>query len=574
MSSRTSPPRHSGWLRPLGLSLKGLALGMTLLSAAEAAEPMLPVQPSEPTGFFPTLNDMSVLRSQDYARSLGRSADFTGLDGPDGRLQTATDLFYYQDGVDPNFYQTHSAFFGPVDDVLGVFTPQDTLSYELESLDNTALTLDGRISALTRRYSPEQAHVKLGLLSFDVLWLGGGVVYSDFRGDQDFTGDDEDGWTGFIELAMRGSLRLTDTIHLTAIANLMYLPFENRLALRFGQYNEPSLLMRLNWSESYGAWDLLLFNEFRGMMGVDYYGDAETPELDRAGRYFYGFRDNPRANEFHNDEFVLFLNRAGFMATRPVFDEQWRLALQADHSDFWRTWDFEDHTKRDHIGAWLGYEGSLIPFAPRFVYDMFSYDGFESLWHRIEAQLTGRLTENLSWRGMAGYRYTTGTQRETDGFVWEAALDHQLTQSTWHSIAVGENFHDNEFMPETLTSRYARYTLLQRVNKSLFARLFGQFANNETVMDGWEERDRWSVGMSLVYNPLDFTSIIGTVLYDSADQIGSDFGDADRWLYRMEIQQQLGFRLTGRIFYQYEDRQSQNNGFSEHMTGMSVRRFF
>jgi hypothetical protein len=80
--------------------------------------------------------------------------------------------------------------------------------------------------------------------------------------------------------------------------------------------------------------------------------------------------------------------------------------------------------------------------------------------------------------------------------------------------------------------------------------------------------------MSLVYNPLDFTSILGTALYESADQIGDDFGDADRWIYRLELQQQLGYRLTGRLFYQYEDRQSRSNGFNEHMAGMSMRRFF
>lgn len=571
MSSRSPSHCHSGRTRRLLASLQGLALGWSVLTYAQ--EPMLPVQPSEPTGFFPTLNDMSVLRSLDYSRSVG-SNEPGYLEGPDNWLQTSTGLFPYRDGVDPNFYQTHSQFFAPVDDVLGVFTPHDALTYELESFDNTSLTLDSRISALTRRYSPEQAHVKLGLLSFDVLWLGGGVVYSDFSGDRTFEGDDEDGWTGFIELGVRGALRLTDTIHLTAIANLMYLPFENRVALRFGQYNEPSLLMRLNWTRSYGPWDLLIYSEFRGQMGVNLYAEGQTLEQDRAGRYFYGFRDNLRANEFQNDDFALFYNRVGFNANRLVFDDQWRYGFELDHTDFWRTWDFDDHVKREHLSTWLGYEGSVIPFAPRFTYDLFSYDGFESLWHRVMANLTGRLTENITWRGMAGYRYTTGTMRETDGFIWEAALDHVLARNTWHSISVGENFHDDEFLPETLTSRYARYTIIQRFSKTFYARAFGQFANNETIMDGSEQRDRWSLGGSLIYNPLDFTSLIGTVIYDSIDQIGSASGDADRWLYRMEVQQQLGFRLTGRIFYQYEDRQAVNNSYTEHMAGMSVRRFF
>jgi len=86
-------------------------------------------------------------------------------------------------------------------------------------------------------------------------------------------------------------------------------------------------------------------------------------------------------------------------------------------------------------------------------------------------------------------------------------------------------------------------------------------------------RDRWGIGMSLIYQPLDFTSVRGTIMYESIEK-SVDFGDVDRWLYRLEMQQQLGFRLTGQIFYQYEDRQGLNNEFKEHLTGLSMRRYF
>lgn len=552
--------------------LQALFLSAVVTVQAQLAEPMLPVQPSEPDGFFPTLNDESVLRSQDYARSSMREGNMN-VDGPDNRLQTASGPYHYL-SHEPNFYQLYPEVFSPVDDVLGVFTPQDAWTLENERLSNASLTVDGRLGLLTRRYDSEQAHVKLGLLSLDVLWLGGGVVYSDFQGDRTYSGDNGDGWTGYIDLAVRGAFRLTDSIYLSAVANLMYLPFEQRFALRFGNHNVPALLTRFNWADSRGPWDLMLSSEFRGVMGIDAYVDADSPELDRSGRYFFGFRERRRTNEFQTDEQAYFSNRVAFNATRAVLDEQWRWGFAADHTDFWRTWDFVEHRTRDHVGTWLGYEGSVIPFAPKLSYDIFSNDGYEGLWHRAAASLTGRLTENLNWRGMAGYRYTSGTERETNGFIWEVALDHNLTRSTRHSLEFGENFYNNEFLPETLTSRYARYTIQQRLHQSFYARAFGQFANRETVHDEWAQRDRWSVGMSLVYNPMDFTSILGTALYESADQIGDDFGDADRWIYRLELQQQLGYRLTGRLFYQYEDRQSRSNGFNEHMAGMSMRRFF
>jgi hypothetical protein len=256
-----------------------------------------------------------------------------------------------------------------------------------------------------------------------------------------------------------------------------------------------------------------------------------------------------------------------------VFDEQWRLGFAVDHTDFFRTFDFVEHRTRDHFGTMLGYEGSVIPFAPRFRYDMYSYDGFESLWHRVEALLTGRLTENIQWSGMAGYRRTTGTYPDRDGFIWEVGLSQALTQNTRHWLYVGENFFNNELLPETLTARYARYVIDQRIDKSLSVRAFAQFSDRETIIDELAVRDRWGLGMSLIYNPLDFTTIRGTVMYESVEQ-GGALADADRWLYRLELQQQLAFRLTGRIFYQYEDRQGRNNDFKEHLTGLSMRRYF
>jgi len=543
--------------------------GVWGLAHGQMIEPMLPVQPSQPEGFFPTLSDMSVLRGNDYPRSLTRGN--MGEEGPDLRMQAGSGLFHYT-GPEANFYQDYGAFFRPLDHVLGVFTPNDAWTLENQRVSNLSMSLDGRLGALTRRFSPENAHVKLGLLYFDVLWFGGGVVYSDFHGGRNFEGDNEDGWTGYIDVAVRGLLRITDTIYVSAVADLMYLPFENELALRFGNHNVPAVFFRINYGESFGPWDFLLYSEFRGVPGLDFYADADSPAIDRAGRYYFGF-NNVRTNEFQSDEQAYFSNRLGFKATRPVFDEQWRLGLEMDHTDFWRTFGFEEHRKREHAAIWLGYEGSVLPFAPHLTYDIFSMDGYDSIWHRAYLRLNGRLTENLHWTGMGGYRFTTGTTAEANRFIWDVGLDHTLTKNTRQFLNVGENFFNNEFLPETRTARYARYTLEQRIDKTFAIRAFAQYSDREQLNDELELRDRWGIGMSLIYQPLDFTSVRGTLMYESIEKSG-DFGDVDRWLYRLELQQQLGFRLTGRIFYQYEDRQGLNNDFKEHLTGLSMRRYF
>ena len=79
--------------------------------------------------------------------------------------------------------------------------------------------------------------------------------------------------------------------------------------------------------------------------------------------------------------------------------------------------------------------------------------------------------------------------------------------------------------------------------------------------------------MTIRYQPLDFTQVAATVLYENIDQAGS-LADNDRWLYRAEINQQLGHRLTGHLFYQYEDNGSNPGDYKEHVLGMTIRRYF
>ncbi len=543
--------------------------------SANSQEPVLdlPVQTDHVSGYFPTVADDILLRGPNNNRFLGINLDSNSGEGSDLASMTATGIYPYED-AEPNFYRRNQDFFKPLDHAFGFFTAHDALILERsQRFQQTSLTLDATPGIFTRQFNPDLAMIKAGPFFFDLLWVGAGVLFSDYNGDQAaFVDDDDDGWAGYIDLSARALFRLTDTIYLSAAANLIYLPFENELAMRFGNGRNPAIFSRLNIADVVGPWELQFYNEFKGFVGLDFFADADAPAYDRSGRYFFGFQEDS-SNSFLNDRQAFFVNKVGFWASRLVFDQQWQFGINVSRSDFWRSFDFENHSKRDQISTWLGYEGSVIPFAPRFYYDLLSYDGYNSLYHRLGVELTGRLTENVHWRGMAGYAMTTGVTNENNRFIWSFALDHSITQNTRHWLELGENFFDNENVAETLTSRYIRYTLEQRFHRTFYANAFAQFADGETSSANLQIRDRFGAGVMLNYQPLDFTQIRGTAYYEKADQ-GTTTDDSNRWLYKVEIIQQLGYRLTGNLFYQYEENDRARRGYTEHLMGVSVRRFF
>lgn len=559
-------------LRPL---LRRFGLGSILWATCLFAEPVQTYEPplpqarvaavSDSSGYFPTLAEDALLRGAYDSRLFGNAND-----GPDAREQNATGLFPYQDPV-PNFFQRHSAFFQPVDQVLGIFNGFDAWTWESDRLRNAAITVDAHGGIFTRSFDPNLAMVKAGPLFFDLLWVGAGAVWSDYNGPQSFGPDNGDGFTGYIDIGLRAMLRLTDTIYLSVAANLIYLPFENRIAFGSGlSAGFPGAGISLLYGDTVGAWDIQFYDNFWGRPGLNFFADASSGAVDRAGRYFFGFQQ-PRGNEFFNENGVVFGNQIGFNATRLVFDNQWRYWFDVEHHDFWSTFNFTNHGTRDHIGTWLGYEGSIIPFAPRISYDLFSYDGYDTLFHQFALQLTGRITENLSWNGQTGVLFGDDSAR----FIWQIGLEHAITEKTVQWLRFGEWVFHNDLRPESLVSRFVSYGINQRLSRQSSLTAFIQYADAEAGINTPGVNERLSAGVRLSIQPLDFTNISLLALYETSDNPApsASIDDYDRWLYRIEIMQQLGVRLTGQLFYQYEEATNASS-FSEHAVGVSLRRYF
>lgn len=530
-------------------------------------EPALPSGKVE-RGYFPTLGESALLRGPYNNRSQGASMGTE--EGPDLRKQTATDIFPYEDS-DPDFYQRNQNFFKPLNQTLGWLTPQDAWTVQFNELDNTSLTVDGNLGILTRQFAPELATIKAGPLYFDILWLGAGVLWSDYNGNLNTTGGKGDGVIGYVDVGLRGILRVSDSIYISAVADLMYLPFSNRFALRFGG-TQPALLTRLNYSKTFGPWDVLLYDEFRGQPSLNWFGPANVNGYDRAGRYFYGFQTSGPTNSFQNSNYVRFSNTIGSSLSRLVFDDAWRLWIIATHLDYWQGYGFTNHQRQEHLGAALGYEGSRIPFAPRFSYDMYMFGKSNNIMHQAMLSLTGRLTENLNWMGRVGEMFNTGTRSKSNQFLWNLDFRHTLTKNTSHSLGFGQTVFYNNVVGESILSKFVQYSINQRFSGRAYGSVFIQYADSETNLQTMQNSRRTSAGVAFNYQPLDFTQVSAAIIYEKFKQTALM---SDRWRYTLTATQQLGMRLTGSVFYQYEDYQANSpSRFSEHVVGVTLRRYF
>lgn len=523
-----------------------------------------------PNEYFPTLADLALLGDSDYAR---RGSG--GPAGPDRRLQNATDIFPYESGPD-DFYTQNRGFFGPINQVLGLFTTQKAFTGEFADIPLSGYTVDSNIGLLTRTMQPERAHLKVGPLAFDLLWLEAGALWSDYDGPQTFAEGEEDGWISYVSLAIRSTAQLTDSIFLSFASELIYLPGSNELAFRNGLGARPALSAEIFYQKRLGTWDLLVFDRFLGRPGVDLYADWDEPGIDRAGRYRFGFYGREGRTQLFDTQDVTLTNQIGFRASSMVGASDWRFLSALDHRDFWRTFDFEDHRYRDSIGLAMGYEGNDIPFAPLFSYRAVSTDRFDSVLQNVSIQLRGRLTENIKLTAMGGYFWTEGFANDQSRAAWSAAINHQFSQRGSHAFSVGQRLIEDPFSPEILFTTYYRYVVDYQLAQRLNAGAFAQYSTGDRLVSAdpnvpTGSFDNFLTGVNLSFLPLDFTRISGLATYSISDQ--DSITTRERWIYRVTLSQQLGSRLTFQALYQFQDV-SGSADFDEHLVSGSLRWYF
>lgn len=527
------------------------------------------------SGYFPTQAEDPLLKGPSNSRSSRDQGGQWGMAmGPDMKMQSATGLFPYKD-QEGNVYQRNPNLFRNMDHLLGFFTPNDAWTVESNEVRHTALTLDANSSILTRTFSPGLAMVKAGPLYFDLLWVGAGAIWSDFNGVQNFAPGQGDGVTSYVGAGFRGLVRVTDTIYLSAAGSLYYLPQINRLAFGLGYGNQNSFAVDLYFSDTWGDWDVSFTNSFAGRPGLNFYSNTGQTAVDRAGQYWFGVQQN-QANQFNQNSSAYFNNTIALNASRLVLGRAWRFWSTAKHVDFWRTFDFTNHSQREQLSLVLGYEGSILPFAPRFSYNAYTMNKFRSIYHQIGMDLNGRITENINWNGYLGYLFNSGSGTKQNTFLWKFGLSQNISSKTNHNITIGESFFVNDYSNDALTARYAQYAINHSFTRQLRAGLFAQISDRQSYVSTSTNSTIPSAssaggGATLTYQPLDFTSITASIIHSESLKPANIY---DQWITRLGVTQQLSMRMTGTLMYQYQENNGLQNHFTEHMIMVGLRRYF
>ena len=582
--------------KPLYLTLCLISIGVTLAQVAEEIPPSSSIPPASawqdtrvetqakapaivpeaastgPSGFYPTSSDLALLGDYDYRRSRTVTQD-----AADNRSLGAMDIFPYDSG-EQDFYRRNQDILQPLDRFLGWFTPHQTISTEFGGIGRGSILTDGTFPVFTRSLTAEQSHLKIGPLAFDLLWIGAGAIWSDYSGPQTFADGNEDGWLPYVDLAARGYIQMTESLSFSWLANLIYLPGENELALRNGYSSFPSISTEFLYQFRAGRWDVMFNDRFYARPGIDIFSDFDQQGIDRAGRYQFGYYDRQGRIGFFESEFAWFVNQASAQATRMFFDSDWRFLTEYTHWDMWRSFDFDDHTPRDTLSAQLGYEGNDIPFAPMIRYQGSSYDGYQSFIHQVYLQLNGRITENVRLETLGGYYWTNDFRPEREGLIWRTGLIHDFSKRGQHGIVGGQMIVEDPFSPETLLTNYVRYFMNYQISQRLQSSAYIQYGDSERLVSASGDPvssstfNNYISGATLSYRPLDFTQIVGRVAYQSGD---GDFGvaETERWLYRIQVMQRLASRVVLESFYQFDDFTGGAN-YQEHAVGASLRCFF
>ncbi|MCP5559308.1 MAG: hypothetical protein H7A55_16295 [Verrucomicrobiaceae bacterium] len=530
-------------------------------------------QAEGPHLYYPTDADLMLMGDTEYPRYGSSSGQ-----GPDGLLQNSMGIYPYDRNTD-SFYERNHDYLEPVDQVLGFFTPHKATTIEFPGQATGAVTMDGQFPVFTRSFDPANAHLKAGPLFLDLVWLGAGVIWSDYSGPANFPSEAGDGFAGYVQLGARGMIRITESLYISTLADLIWLPAENKLAFSSGFGSAASLSLTAHLQQQWGSWDVLLFNDFYARPGLDVYAELDSGATDRAGRYQFGFYAGSRDTDFFEEQSVWFNNRIGLRASSLFLSPKWRMWLTAMHQDSWHTFDFENHQNSEQLGVRLAYEGMEFPITPFISYDVTSYDLFTSWYHRLAAGATSRITENITSSAEFGYLWTTNYTPDADTFVWNAQLRQSLTRSIMHGVAVGQDVRQDEFSPQSALTNWVRYWMTAQLSRRVSLSAYYQqsegealnrrlYGNNEAF-----EFNNWSSGATLSVRPWDFTHIFLRAAYQNGGSSVNP-GEVDRWIFRAQLMQRLSSRVTFETFYQYDRSAGGAGDYDEHAVGASVRRYF
>jgi hypothetical protein len=254
------------------------------------------------------------------------------------------------------------------------------------------------------------------------------------------------------------------------------------------------------------------------------------------------------------------------------------LKVSAEHTDFWRSFNFTHGGAQDTAEIRLGYVGANIPFRPYAYYRVSDPDGIwqasDFLIHQAVTGFNGHLTENLTVAGNAGVLFYTGADAtRSEDYLWNLSFQHAMNANFSQSLSFGQWIFTNSLFSKTVLSDYINYGFTYQLNRRSWLRAFVQYDQRQVdLLTGGETRTL-QAGSQLSTRLRETTQLQASVFhqkfFDSAPgQI------SDQWIYRASLTQYFGRRLSGTVFYQHQDDSGRGVGYHEDTVGFSLRHVF
>ncbi|MCB1078092.1 MAG: hypothetical protein KDM64_09730, partial [Verrucomicrobiae bacterium] len=201
-------------------------------------------------------------------------------------------------------------------------------------------------------------------------------------------------------------------------------------------------------------------------------------------------------------------------------------------------------------------------------YDVDTYDGFDSSFHRVYSGIRGRISENVTLKAGGGYLWSIDRNPDHDSLLWDVGLSHRINSRARHGIFAGQNFFTSDLFDEYTLAEYLRYEFAYSFTSRLRGDLFAQWSTHEGIEDyGGGDREIYGAGLS--YFPLDYTHLRASI-YDQRTHRNFTDDVQERLIIKAELDQRLWSRTSLEMFYRFEDAET----FDEHLTGAEIKRHF
>jgi len=482
---------------------------------------------------------------------------------------------------------------------------------------------------LGRGFEPQDADLKVGPLFFKLRALSGSLLISD-NANQDEE-DPESGAIAIVRLAGSVVAQLTESLRLSASANIIYLPFEGKVGITADSgYFDFDLtgrgagvpLAQIDWEGKIGEWDVFVSDSFYARLSditqnylytESLFEGPSFDEYDTLGRYSYGgygsrrVRDVPLTNTDREDgyETESFTNVIDVGAER-LFPGPIRLRLRAHREDYWYNQGSRGGPSlREGASALLRVERPNMRFQPYVRYEI-SHTDVEPEWDQyIIGGIRGPITDQLQLNLYAG-QFIEG-QNGREAFLAGLQLSHIAGPYTYQTLFVGREV-DDYFGRSEVGDRIS-YRFHQILGPKIFADLFTSYIRTTTLDDSGDERREFDAGIRLTVLPGPRTRARLSYIYsrisasspsfvfsgedrlddddddfDDDDDDGFDrdreFGDRDSLYIERRLRLDVSYRftdtLTGYLTYENRDVDStiDSESFRENLVILTLSKYF